>query len=240
MSARLLTGQNRSTAVVIPVKGENPKGRLSPILNPGQRRQLQVAMLEDTLQTLIKAKMIGNTFVVSSDSQILEFAKRFGAGSIAEPRDAGVSSAVHRGLQATTSYERRMIIPADLPLLTVEDLKVGPMLAREGAQVVISPSESFDGTNMLLLTRGVGLPLHYDDDSFRKHFASASALGLRVAVYYSRGTGFDIDRPTDLHRFFKYNKRGSTLTFLGRTLRGKAGLRPSIGGQYRGTLRRDA
>lgn len=207
------------TAVVVPVKGENPKTRLSALLTPAQRRQLQVAMLEDTLQTLMKARMVGDTFVVSSDANMLEFAKRFGARAITEPGDAGVNSAVSRGLEETSGYERQVVIPADLPLLAVEDLKAGPMLAREGAQVVMSPSETFDGTNMLLLTRGVGLPLHYDDDSFRKHFASATARRLRVAVYYSRGVGFDVDRPTDVHRFFKYNKRGSTLTFLGRTLR---------------------
>jgi 2-phospho-L-lactate guanylyltransferase len=214
-----LTGPNRSTAVIIPVKGENPKGRLSPLLNHAQRRQLQVAMLEDALQTLIKARMIGQTFVVSSDPQILEFVHRFGASSILEKGDAGVNSAVSRGLDATESYQRKLVIPADLPLLAVEDLKAAPMLAREGAQVVISPSETFDGTNMLLLTRGVELPLHYDDDSFRKHFADAVALRLRVAVYYSKGVGFDVDRPRDLHRFFKFQKHGNTLTFLGRTLR---------------------
>jgi 2-phospho-L-lactate guanylyltransferase len=219
VSERLLTRSNKSTAVIIPVKGENPKGRLSSLLTPAQRRQLQVAMLEDTLQTLIRARMIGHTFVVSSDPHILEFVQRFGAGSISESRDAGVNAAVRLGLEATTSYERQLTIPADLPLLSVEDLKVGPVLAREGAQVVISPSEDFDGTNLLLLTEGVDLPLHYDDDSFRRHFASASALGLRAAVYYSRGTGFDIDRPSDVHRFFKFQRRGSTLTFLGRTLR---------------------
>jgi 2-phospho-L-lactate/phosphoenolpyruvate guanylyltransferase len=214
------------TAVVVPVKGENPKTRLSALLTPAQRRQLQVAMLEDTLQTLMKARMVGDTFVVSSDAHMLEFAKRFGARAIPEPGDAGVNAAVNRGLEETAGYERQVVIPADLPLLAVEDLKAGPMLAREGAQVVISPSETFDGTNMLLVTRGVGLPLHYDDDSFRKHFASATARRLRVAVYYSRGVGFDVDRPADVHRFFKYAKRGSTLTFLGRTLRMPQKARP--------------
>jgi 2-phospho-L-lactate guanylyltransferase len=212
-------GSSRSTAVIVPVKGENPKGRLSPLLDLTQRRQLQVAMLEDTLQTLIKARMVGSAFVVSSDPQVLEFVKRFGANSIAEPRDAGVNSAVVLGLEATRSYERRLVIPADLPLLGVEDLKAGPMLAREGADVVVSPSENFDGTNMLLLPRGRAIGLHYDDDSFRKHVASAIKLRLRVAVYYSRGVGFDIDKPSDLHRFFKFRRRGSTLTFLGRTMR---------------------
>jgi 2-phospho-L-lactate guanylyltransferase len=176
-------------------------------------------MLEDTLQTMTKARMIGQTFIVSSDPQVLEFVKRFGANSVSEPRDAGVNSAVRRGLEATTSYERQMVIPADLPLLGAEDLKTGPMLAREGAEVVISPSETFDGTNMLLLPTDEAFPLHYDDDSFRKHVAAANDLRLQVAVYYSRGVGFDIDRPSDLHRFFKFRKRGSTLTFLGRTLR---------------------
>jgi 2-phospho-L-lactate/phosphoenolpyruvate guanylyltransferase len=221
-----LTSPNRSTAVVIPVKGENPKARLSSLLEPTQRRQLQIAMLEDTLQTLIRAGMIGHTFVVSSDPHILEFVKRFGASSVSEQQDAGVNAAVDRGLEAAASYARQLIIPADLPLLAVEDLKAGPMLAREGAQVVISPSETFDGTNMLLLTRGAELDLHYDDDSFRKHFANAVALKLRVAVYYSRGVGFDVDRPRDLHRFFKFQRRGSTLTFLARTLR-KAQRTPS-------------
>jgi hypothetical protein len=47
-----------------------------------------------------------------------------------------------------------------------------------------------------------------------------------VAVYYSRGVGFDIDKPSDLHRFFKFQRRGSTLTFLGRTLRKAEKARP--------------
>ena len=80
MSARP-PGRERSTAVIVPVKGENPKGRLSPLLSPSQRRQLQVAMLEDTLQTLIKARMIAHTFVVSSDRQVLGLVERFGATS---------------------------------------------------------------------------------------------------------------------------------------------------------------
>jgi 2-phospho-L-lactate guanylyltransferase (CobY/MobA/RfbA family) len=108
----------------------------------------------------------------------------------------------------------------------VEDLKAGPMLTREGAQVVISPSRTFDGTNMLLLPTDEAFPLHYDDDSFRKHVATANELRLQVAVYYSRGVGFDVDRPGDLHRFFKFQRRGSTLTFLGRTLRKAERARP--------------
>ncbi|MDG7021659.1 MAG: 2-phospho-L-lactate guanylyltransferase [Nitrososphaerota archaeon] len=208
-----------TAAVIVPVKGENPKERLSPILSPLQRRQLKVAMLEDTLQTLIKAGMVGDTFVVSSDRQILDFVPRFGARSIAEPADAGVSSAVSRALAETSGFELRLVVPGDLPLLSVEDLRTSLALAGEGADLVIGPSESFDGTNLLLLGRGVELPLHYDDDSFRKHFREAVSRGLKVAVYRAPGVAFDIDSPADVQRFFAHRRTGSTLTLLGRTLK---------------------
>lgn len=178
-------------------------------------------MLEDTLQTLIKARRVADTFVVSSDLPLLEFAKRFGANAVTEPSDSGVNAAVRRGLESSSAYANRMIIPADLPLLSVEDVRTPPMLAREGAKVVISPAEGFDGTNLLLLAEGAEMELHYDDDSFRKHFAEATSRGLPVAIYSSRGVGFDIDRPRDVHRFFRYGRPGSTLTFLGRTLRAR-------------------
>lgn len=219
----------KATAVIVPVKGGSPKERLSPMLSPSQRRQLQLAMLEDTLQTLMKARMVKQAFVVSSNEQILGFVGRFGAKSIPEPADAGVNSAVARALEETSAYDRRMVIPADLPLLSPTDLKAAMMLAREGAEVVISPAEHFDGTNLLLLASRSRIPLHYDDDSFRKHFSDATGRRLRVAVYYSRGVGFDIDRPADVHRFFRYRRAGATLTFLGRTLRRAESKRPRGG-----------
>ena len=210
---------DRRTAIIIPVKGSDPKSRLSGLLSLAERKQLQVAMLEDTLQTLIKAGRAKDAFVVSSDLALLEFTERFGANTVAEPGDQGVNSAVERGIAASSSFESHMVIPADLPLLSVQDLKAASMLVREGAKLVISPSEGFDGTNLLLLTKEGRLELHYDDDSFRKHVAGATSLGIPVAMYYSRGTSFDVDKAEDVHRFFKYHKAGSTLTFLGRTLR---------------------
>ena len=61
-------------ALVIPVKGSNPKARLSSLFGPRERKQLQVAMLEDTLYAVAKAKKNLHTYVVSSDHEILQFA----------------------------------------------------------------------------------------------------------------------------------------------------------------------
>lgn len=220
-----MSDETAGTAVVIPVKRDDPKERLSTLLSPAQRRQLQVAMLEDTLQTLIKAGMVGDTFVVSPDVQILDFVRRFGARSVPEPADAGVSAAVARALGETSSYARTLVLPGDLPLLSVDDLETAVTLAREGADVVIGPSGSLDGTNLLLIAGGARIPLHYDDDSFRKHFRGAVSLGLKVAVYRSPGVSFDMDSPGDVERFFERRRAGSTLTLLGRTLRRAQGQR---------------
>ena len=216
------------TAVVIPVKGSEPKRRLASILSGRERRQLQVAMLEDTLQTLIRARMIRDTFVVSSDPLTLEFARRFGARSSLEEADRGVNSAVGLGLRLTRKYASTMVIPADLPMLTEGDLKTAIELADEGAGVVISPSGSFNGTNLLLLKR-TRFELHYEDDSFHRHLKAAIAARLLPAVYSSTGVGFDIDTPEDVEEFLRLGWRGSTLTFLGRTLRKPARLRPRVG-----------
>lgn len=119
--------------MIVPVKGHDPKARLGPLLTQRQRGQLQIAMLEDTLQTLSKAKMIGHAFVVSSNLEVLEFVRRFGARTIHEPDDAGVNAAVNRGLEETAEYERQLIIPADLPLLAVDEPEGRPH-ARKGGR----------------------------------------------------------------------------------------------------------
>jgi len=215
------------TAIIIPVKGSEPKRRLTGLLTAGQRRQLQVAMLEDTLQTLLRAGRIRDAFVVSPDPAILELAERFGARGILEAQEEGVNSAVRLGLQRTRRYASRMVVPADIPLLAEGDLRMAESLAEQGADVVISPSAAFDGTN-LLLVKGDGLELHYDDDSFRRHVRGAVEAGLVPSVYYSEGVGLDIDTPGDVDRLLGLGARTSTSTFLARTLHRRGGIRPRM------------
>src|ERR1700730_3600001 len=92
-------------ALIIPVKGSNPKGRLSSLFDARQRKQLQVAMLEDTLQAVVKARKIGQTYVVSSDCEIRKFAERYGAGSIEEEEDGGVNRAVEKAIAKLGQYD---------------------------------------------------------------------------------------------------------------------------------------
>lgn len=205
-------------AIIIPVKSRSPKRRLSSLFNARERRQLQLAMLEDTLQAVARAKRIRHSYIVSSDSVILKFAGRFGAGSILEDTDRGVNEAVESAIAELAGYESWLVMPADLPMIQARDIRTVVNLHKMGSSMVISPSEDYGGTNLMLMTRGERIALHYDDDSFNKHVREATENRMPFSVYYSEGVAFDIDNARDVHRYFKYGKRNSTMTFLGRTM----------------------
>jgi 2-phospho-L-lactate/phosphoenolpyruvate guanylyltransferase len=214
-------------ALIVPVKGSNPKARLSAILEPRERKQLQLAMLEDTLQAIARAGKSDQTFVVTSNPEIVKFAGRFGVGGIEEASDAGVNEAVEGAISKLPGYDGWLILPADLPLITAADIKNVFTLHRMGSPVIVSPSADYSGTNLLLMTKRRRIALHYDDDSFNKHVREATATGARAAVYYSENVSFDIDQAGDVHRYFSFGRRNSTMNFLERTLRQSRRVRKS-------------
>ena len=218
----------RQTAIIVPVKAGDRKKRLASILNEAQRKQLVIAMLEDVLQTLIRARVIRDSYVVSSDRQILKLAENYDARSIQEEGDNGVNSAVKTAMVRTSDYSSWMIIPADVPFIKARDIRNVMTLQRLGASVVISPSRELDGTNLLLLSKDVKMGLHYDDDSFHRHTGEALANSVPMALYYSDNVAFDIDRATDVHRAFRLNQRCSALTYLARMRRVNPKLRMTL------------
>ena len=215
----------RRFAIIIPVKGENPKGRLGTMFTAREKKQLQVSMLEDTLSAVARAKKLKQTYVISSDRDILMLAERYGAGSIPEVKDSGVNEAVEHAISALRRYDGWMMVPADLPLIAANDIKTVLTLVRLGSSMVISPSEDYSGTNLLLMSRDAPIPLHYDDDSFTKHVEEATRHGIRFSVYYSENVAFDIDRAGDVHRYFRFGRRNSTMNFLERTLKKERGMK---------------
>lgn len=188
-------------------------------------------MLEDILLSVSLAKKTSRTYVVSSDPEILKFAQRFGVGPIQEESDGGVTSAVERAISALQHFDGWLILPADIPLLSPSDIKTVLTLHRLGSQIIISPSEDYSGTNLLLVTQKRRITLHYDDDSFNKHVKEATASGASTAVYYSENVAFDMDHARDVHRYFRFGRRNSTMNFLERTLKRSNRVKPNASGR---------
>ncbi|MDE1858537.1 MAG: 2-phospho-L-lactate guanylyltransferase [Thaumarchaeota archaeon] len=187
-----------SLAVIVPVKSSGSKSRLSPALSAEQRRAFAASLLKGVIQTVARAGLVGSCMVVSSDDGALKTAAGLGARPVRESGDAGVNAAVRVGMDAARDIDEFLVLPSDLPLLSVADIRAVLRLRRRGLEVVVSPSRSFDGTNALLFPRTPAFPLSFDADSFWNHLAGAARLRLPVGVCARGGITFDVDSPADL------------------------------------------
>jgi 2-phospho-L-lactate guanylyltransferase len=195
----------RSVQVVIPLKLENAKSRLAPVLLPEERKQLALAMLRDVLEAV---SGVGRVTILSrpgfhelnlgSDVDVVE--------SGLELNDA-LNSFIERwqGMGWPTDL---LIVMADLALLTRDD--ISGILGTQG-DVVLSPGRG-GGTNMVLI-RKPEFRTCYKGISFTRHLRFAQRLGVKVGTYSSYRAGCDIDEPTDLNEVLIHG-RGVALQLL--------------------------
>ena len=204
----------KSPAVIVPLKKDDPKSRLSGILSLQERRELVRAMLEDVVKPIESAGLLNQTYVVSSDGGSLRFASKLGARPVREASEKGVNAAVERGMKETLDSEGWLVLPGDIPFLTTRDLSRVLGFCESGASIVISPSREFNGTNLLLLGRGSPLRLSYDRNSFSSHLAGAARSGFSVAVYCSWTVTLDIDSVEDVSLALSQGVENATTRFL--------------------------
>jgi 2-phospho-L-lactate guanylyltransferase len=187
-------------AALVPVKRlAQAKSRLRPVLSDDQRREFVLAMLEDVLRLLAGQPAIAATAVVSADEEVLAFARRLGAQPIREPQSVrGLNAALAFAAEALARHGASglLVLPADVPLATPEDIEAILATAHE-APVVLCPSHS-GGTGALALRPPQAIPFRFGPHSFAAHRRAAVERGLPVAVVSRPGLALDIDRPEDL------------------------------------------
>jgi 2-phospho-L-lactate guanylyltransferase len=205
-----------SLAVLVPVKSSRVKSRLAGVLTEAQRREFANLLLSDVLGVLKEAALLGVTHIVSPDGEILGLAERMGARGIPELKDSGVNSAVARGIAAARNPGNVLVVPADLPLLRASEIKQIIALKSAGADVVMTPSFAFDGTNALLFSPRSRFPLSYDDNSFWNHLATSARKGLSTAVCCQRGLMFDVDSPDDFRALARSRSSRPSVSFARR------------------------
>ncbi len=198
----------KGLAVVIPYKGGSHKARLAHLLGAADRGRLSLLMLQDVFDVLEEAGLAHACVLVSSDPDALRAAKTRGAIPLRESTNRGVNAAVRAGIRGSDA-SHFLVLPADLPVLRRSDIDRIIGLKQAGADVVISPSSAFDGTNVLLASKGRMPKLSYDRDSFWNHLDNAAKKSLTLAVYTSTGVMFDIDTEEDLRRLarLRINRR---------------------------------
>lgn len=98
----------------------------------------------------------------------------------------------------TYSTQGILIVPADLPLITSEDVCTILERAGEPPVVVVAPDRHRSGTNALLVCPAGLIKYEYGINSFQLHCERAKEVGARLEVCDLPSLALDLDVPDDL------------------------------------------
>lgn len=186
---------------IVPVKPlRRGKSRLSDVLSTDERADLNQYLLEHTLQTLNDVPEIENVLVVSRDPAALSIARDLGSRTVQENGRPGLNLALSRATQVAKTYETRgiLVLPADLPKLSVEDIHAMLDHMHDPPVVVVAPDRERLGTNALLVCPAGLIEYDFGPQSFERHCQQAREQGVRLEICELPSLALDLDEPGDL------------------------------------------
>lgn len=112
----------------------------------------------------------------------------------------GLNRALRQGRQVALARgaEAILVLPADLPFLTEQDIRQLYKMGVSGNGVVIAPSRD-GGTSALLLRPPTVIDFAFGVNSFAMHTGMAYTSGTPYQTLESPTLALDIDHPTDLN-----------------------------------------
>lgn len=186
---------------IIPVKPlRRGKSRLAGALSEDERTQLNRTLLEHTLKTLSGIRELEEVLVISRDPQALTIARNHGARTVRENGQPELNTALKRATVIAQVYATRgvLVLPADLPLITREDVLTLIQHADDPPVVVIAPDRHGKGTNALLMSPSGLIEYDFGEDSFQRHCDRVRESGARLEIVDLPSLGLDLDIPEDL------------------------------------------
>jgi 2-phospho-L-lactate guanylyltransferase len=205
---------------IIPVKSLiNSKQRLNSFLTPEEREKLVHALLQDVLTAATNSKLAHCTLLITSDSKIVKITQQWHLPNLEyliEPKEKGINYAVQFALEwcLSKSVSSILIIPADIPLITAEDIDDLIKLAQEKSSIVIAPSQRKDGTNAFYQQPPNLFQVWYGPDSFRKNLNLILKKHLPYHILEHPAFALDIDLKEDLIHLQQMNSNTYTSKFV--------------------------
>jgi len=191
---------------IVPVKPlRRAKSRLSAVLSRDERATLSQQMLENTLDVLGQVPEIERTLVVSRDSHALAIARQHGARTVTERGTPELNNALIRATLVAKTYgvSGVLVLPADLPLIKIDDVQQLIRKAADPPVMVIVPDRHHSGTNALLTCPAGLIEYDFGPESFRRHLVRGKAAGARIEIVEIASVGLDVDLPEDLDALFE-------------------------------------
>ena len=185
---------------IVPVKPlRHGKSRLAGTLTEDERTDLNRSLLKHTLETLSGLKEVDKVLVVSRDPNALMIAREHGARTVQEDGQPHLNTALQRATVVAQVYATRgvLILPADLPLVSREDIQILLDHAVKPPVVVIAPDRHRRGTNALLISPAGLIEYDFGENSFQRHCERAKRARARLEVVELPTLGLDLDLPED-------------------------------------------
>ena len=187
---------------IVPVKPlRRGKSRLADTLTEDERAELNSHLLSHTLKTLKETPAVAEVLVVSRDPKALAIARDYDARTIRENGAPHLNTALERATAVAKMYTTNgvLILPADLPLISQEDIEKIIAAANGGQRVVvITPDRHKNGTNALLVSPAGIINYDYGENSFERHCENARKAGARLEICELPSIELDLDLPEDL------------------------------------------
>ena len=205
---------------VVPVKDiKDAKQRLASVLAPHERVALFRAMLHDVLSALSAATRLSGVMLVTRDPEVIALARDYGALVLLERANQGQTAAVSAGAQmlAAEGVTGMIAVPADVPLISAGDVEQLLSAHDCAPAVTIAPARDRLGSNAVICSPPLLLPLAFGDNSFYPHLARARAQGVEPRVVESPAFALDIDRLDDLQALVEFTSATRAQRYLQRS-----------------------
>lgn len=201
--------------VILPVKRlHDAKNRLSEVLTTEQRACLSKLMLIDVMKVLASSDVVDGVLVISSDAAVIDIAKRNRAEHMQTVEDAGHSAdaSLAVSILSERDIEKIALLPSDVPLLSQSDLHNLDMAHEDG--ITLCPATMDGGTNGLVFSPPLEIPLQYGKDSLNKFQQAATSRGIKTHLARIPGLEHDIDRLEDLTWLCEQPRGGQAWTYV--------------------------
>ncbi|NVM54189.1 MAG: 2-phospho-L-lactate guanylyltransferase [Candidatus Helarchaeota archaeon] len=205
---------------IIPIKSlANGKRRLESFLPPSERRKLILALLKDVLASTTTSKLSDKTLLVTPDSEIIKITQNWNFPKLEylfEPIAQGTNQAVQFALDwcQNKPISSILIIPADIPLITSNDIDELLQLGKSEFSIILIPSQRKDGTNAFYQSPPNLVQVWYGANSFQKNLTLISQRQIPYKILENPAFALDIDIKEDLEKLQQLEEKSATSQFM--------------------------
>ena len=157
-------------------------------------------MLEDVLSMMVKIDFFEKIILATNCPHAISIGGRHGITHFETGPDDGLNLAAGETVNhlLENGISDMFLIPADIPLITEEEINSAIKSHPSAPSLTIIPSRDKLGSNCLLLSPPSMMPLKFGPDSYFRHLEIAQTNGLKINPMELPGFGLDIDEPTDI------------------------------------------